>query len=142
MGAAVAAQAVDDLAIELGDGNGLLEGEIQGMLDAVVFRGMGEGRVLQGEGTEDGLEVGAGGANDAGERTLRGSKYLLVQGTLLWLALLGGSVFESGPAVRSLLGEMRKRWPEVAERVGEDRTSQVVDPPAVYRYAGVGGLDA
>lgn len=60
MGAAVAAQAVDDLAIELGDGNGLLEGEIQGVLDAIVFRGMGEGGMLQGEGAEDGLEVGAG----------------------------------------------------------------------------------
>ena len=77
MGAAVAAEVIDDLAVEAGDGDGLLEGEVEGLVDGVVFGGEGEGWVLErraAEAVEQGLNVGAGVADETGERTLRGSK--------------------------------------------------------------------
>jgi hypothetical protein len=86
---AVAAQVVDDLAVEAGDGDGLVEGEVEGVVDRLFFRRVQEGGVLrfgEMETAQDGLNVGA---DDADKCALRGSKYLAVQGDPPFLALRG-----------------------------------------------------
>jgi hypothetical protein len=70
---------VDEFAVEARDGDGLLEGEIKGVVDDVWFGGVGESRVWQrgeAETAEDGLEVGAGVAEKGGERALRNNQSL------------------------------------------------------------------
>jgi hypothetical protein len=48
---------VDDLAVQVGDGDGLLEGEVEGVVDAIVFGGVGEGWMLEGGEREEAEEL-------------------------------------------------------------------------------------
>jgi len=133
-GAAVATQVVDELAVEVGDGDGLVEGEVEGAVDGVLFGGVGEGRVLEhgaAATAEERLDVGAGVADDVGERALRRGKYLAVHEDSPCLALLGSvicTLVEAGPQFVRCMVRCGRTGPKLLEVPGKGHASQVAWP--------------
>ena len=78
-----AGEVVDEFAVEVRDGDSLAERQIQGMVDGVRFRGVREGRMLQGGKVPAGsrrARIHSGAAGGVSEKTRRDRRDFLVHG--------------------------------------------------------------